>query len=67
LENQHRLQAQKEKKKSSNNQKQSVIEKSSTKEVDWGKIAGLFLFPGNPYAWFVYFFTFIIVYGTFFS
>jgi hypothetical protein len=48
-------------------QKKVVVEESSSKEVDWGKIAGLFLFPGNPYAWFVYFFTFIIVYGTFFS
>ena len=34
-------------------------------EIDWGKIAGLFLFPGNPYAWFVYFFAFIIIAGTF--
>ena len=35
------------------------------KEIDWGKIAGLFLFPGNPYAWFVYFFAFIIIAGSF--
>lgn len=35
------------------------------KEIDWVKIAGLFLFPGNPYAWFVYFFAFIIIAGSF--
>ncbi|KAI2510103.1 hypothetical protein MHU86_4270 [Fragilaria crotonensis] len=35
------------------------------KEIDWAKIAGLFLFPGNPYAWFVYFFAFIIIAGSF--
>jgi hypothetical protein len=34
-------------------------------EIDWGKIAALFLFPGNPYAWFVYFFAFIIACGSF--
>ena len=33
-------------------------------KLDWGKIAGLFLFPGNPYAWFVYFFAFIIIAGS---
>ena len=34
-------------------------------KIDWGKIAGLMLFPGNPYAWFVYFFAFIIISGSF--
>ena len=34
-----------------------------TNEVDWGKVAGMFVNPLNPYAWFVYFFVGINVYG----
>jgi hypothetical protein len=47
------------------NAKKGASAEPEKKEIDWGKIAGLFLFPGNPYAWFVYFFAFIIIAGSF--
>jgi hypothetical protein len=31
--------------------------------VDWGNILYLLLWPGNPYSWFFYAFSFIIIYG----
>ena len=36
----------------------------SKSSVDWGNVLYLLLFPGNPYSWFVYAFSFIIIYGT---
>jgi hypothetical protein len=33
--------------------------------VDWGNVLYLLLYPGNPYSWFFYAFTFIFLYGTF--
>lgn len=41
--------------------------KASTKEkaeLDYGMIVGMFFNPLNPYSWFVYLFSFIIIYGT---
>ena len=34
-----------------------------TNQVDWIGIAGMFVNPLNPYAWFVYFFVGIYLYG----
>lgn len=33
-------------------------------ELDYGMIVGMFFNPLNPYAWFVYLFSFIIIFGT---
>ena len=38
--------------------------KKGTNEVEWGEIVGMLVNPLNPYAWFVYFFVGIYVYGS---
>ena len=43
--------------------KKETPDSTATESLDWGKILGLFVNPLNPYAWFVYFFAFIIGYG----
>ncbi len=45
--------------------KKEPMSNEGTNQVDWGKIAGMFVNPLNPYAWFVYFFVGINVFGYF--